>query len=129
MKNSQRIYNNVYTIAYSVTAGTVNNASTPLYFNGYSALRGKTIKAISYDSNIIGNPAYYYLNLKNGKGDQLIYNLPFNALVTDLLVSPYYRMPLFDLYDIDLLNSYWITSFTFPWVSSIEVFRLNFYWE
>jgi hypothetical protein len=132
MKNQQRIFSNVYTIPITVTAGVVNNASTPIYFSGYTSMRGKTIKAITFDIDFVGiTQLDYFLTMVNGNGEQLIYNMPFNNFImqTDVIVLPYNRLPLFNLYDVDLLRSYWMNSQGIAYTFTGTLFRLNFYWE
>jgi hypothetical protein len=117
-----------------VNFGQTNNASTPIFFTGYPVLRKKRIKAIAI--NPVGSPgstnpsAPYYLTLVNGNGEQLLYNYP----MTDLMQTdggsgnPLSRLRLFDLYDIDLLNSYWINQNNISWVISGSIMYLNFYY-
>jgi hypothetical protein len=133
MELQQRNFNQVYTLEVQVTAGTINNASTPIYFSGYPVLRGKKIKAITFAQNNIGTSVTeYFLTLVNGNGSQLIYNYPMNSLRQNydngVTYLSYNRLNLFNLEDIDLLNSYWINPINIAWIITGTLFRLNFYW-
>jgi hypothetical protein len=129
-----RVFNNVYTLAVQVTAGVINNSSTPIYFNGYPVLRGKKIKAITYSiNNIPLAQNSYFLTLIDGNKKQLLYNYPVNNLQQNYNLAgnilPYNKLNLFNLYDIDLLNSYWIYPNNVSWTVTGVLFRLNFYWD
>lgn len=133
MELQQRNFNQVYTLEVKVTAGTINNSSTPIFFGGYPVLRGKKIKAITYSKNTIQTSVNeYYLTLVDGKKQQLLYNYPMNNLQQNydngVSFLSYNRLNLFNLEDIDLLNSYWLYPDNIAWIITGTLFRLNFYW-
>lgn len=133
MELQQRNFNQVYTLEVQTTAGTINNSSTPIFFSGYPVLRGKNIKAITYYvGNPPTNPNDYYLTLVDGQKRQLLYNYPMNNLQQNydngVSFLSYNRLNLFNLQDIDLLNSYWIYPNNVAWIITGTLFRLNFYW-
>jgi hypothetical protein len=133
MELQQRNFNQVYTLEVQVTAGTINNSSTPIFFSGYPVLRGKKIKAITYYAGDIPTSVNeYYLTLVDGKKQQLLYNYPMNNLQQNydngVTYLSYNRLNLFNLEDIDLLNSYWLYPDNIAWIITGTLFRLNFYW-
>lgn len=128
MKNV-RITDKIYTVPINVRFGEINNASTPNFFSGYPALRNQRIKgiAVSPQPGRLAASDPYYITLVDGKGNQLLYNWPIWDLVITSSGSNTNRLRLFDLYDIDLLSSYWINSSNVGYVVTDTLFRINFY--
>jgi hypothetical protein len=132
MSKNARLYNEVFTLPVNVIGGTTNNISKPYFFTGYPILRGKRIKAISINPNgdtaFTASDAPYYVTLVDGKQNQLLFNYPMTDLFQhDAFGNQANRLRLFDLYDIDLLNSYWTNQNNLSWVSSGAVMFINFY--
>lgn len=129
MMKNVRISDRIYTVPISVRFGQINNASTPTFFQGYPFLRGKKVKAVGVSPQsgrlAAGDP--YYITLVNGKGEQLLYNWPIWDLVITSAGVNRNRLRYFDLYDIDLLNSYWINSSNVGYIVTDTLFRINFY--
>lgn len=131
MAKNVRVYNEVFTLPVNVIGGTTNNVSKPYFFTGYPILRGKRIKAIGINPNaefFTASDAPYYLTLVDGKQNQLLFNYPMTDLfLHDLFGNPANKLRLFDLYDIDLLNSYWTNQNNLSWVSTGSIMLINFY--
>ena len=129
MKNV-RIQDNCYTLGVNVQAGDPFSPSTPVYFTGFPVLRGKRIKRIA--SNFIApfpiSLLTTFLTLVDGNKERLIVNQP----ITDLLIAPFIfnnpRARYYDLYDIDLQNSYYTIQGSGTWPTSIQLFSLHFYY-
>lgn len=132
MKNA-RLFDGVYTLPIRVSAGTVNNPSTPIFFTGYPYLKGKKVKAINYNyrSGSAVNIYYIFFTFYNSKGEQLIYNLPASDIINSsspsITIFNQTRLRLFDLYDLDLQRSYWIYTQNVAWGSNFTPFEINFY--
>lgn len=129
MKNV-RIQDNCYTLSVNVQAGDPVSASTPVYFTGFPVLRNKRIKRIA--SNFLApfpiQLNTVYLTFVDGNKERLIVNQP----VTDLLIAPFIfnnRLArYYNLYDIDLQNSYYTIQTTGTWPTSRQLFSLHFYY-
>lgn len=133
MEIQQRSFNQVYTLEYTVSAGTFINSSTPKYFTGYPVLEDKKIKAITFYFPLIGTGLNnYFLTIVNKKGQQLLYNYPMNNLQQNydngVSILSYNRLNLFNLENIDLLNSYFTSPLGIGYLVTTTLFRLNFYW-
>lgn len=127
MKNV-RVVDQVYTLVVSVQGGQILNTSTPIYFTGYPVLRNKTIKSITFNRRTgAGNAGYIFLNLFNGKGDQLLTDYPASDLCNISNPALQTRQRLFNLYDIDLQKSYYIDTLNIPQPITRVYFELNFY--
>lgn len=127
MKNI-RITDQVYTIQQFVIGGQVLNTSTPVYFNGYPALKNKRIKSIVFNRRTgAGNAGYIFFNIFNSKGEQLLTDYPASDLCNISNPSIQTRQRLFDLYDIDLKQSYYIDTLNIPQPTTRVYFELNFY--
>jgi len=132
MKNV-RIQDNCYTLGVNVQAGDPVSASVPIYFTGYPVLRNKKIKRIatSFPSALALFPGPLlttYLTLVTGNKERLIVNQP----ISDLLIAPIFvnnpRARYYDVYDIDLQNSYYTIQATGTWGTSFQLFALHFYY-
>ncbi len=126
MKNA-RLFNLHYTYPVNIFAGTVNNASTPVYFDGYPELTEAKIKAISI-STLFTNMGDFFLTIKNVSGESLLYNYP----VVDLLQSNstaviQNKLRLFDIDKIDLKQSYFINVTNVAYIANATIFQIHFY--
>jgi hypothetical protein len=133
MKNC-RIYDNEYTLPVLRVGGVNYTPSTPVYFGQNTFIEGKTIKSISAFSNLVPlgvTGDCYYITLFNTKGEQLLYNYPVDDLNNTQYQNANYLTPLklrlFNLKNVDLRRSYFISSFNTPAVNTFEAFRLTFY--
>lgn len=132
MKNV-RCYNNIYTHRVIVAPGTANNGSSPMYFKASTnLLKNKTIKAIEtvifqpFPNSF--TPAPWYITLVNFNKEILLFNFPLVALST-INESPKGRLQLFNLFDIDINNSFWIVSGGTGWGPAItNPYNLIFYY-
>ena len=127
MKNV-RINDNCYTLPIVVNNGQVNNASTPIYFTGYPVLRNKTIKRIAVSA--AGAPITFssvYFTFFNGNKEKLVVNQPASDLQINPALFSNPRPRFYNLYDIDLQNSYWIISWTGVFPGTFTLFNLHFY--
>lgn len=132
MKNV-RCYNNVYTHRITVAPGTANNGSSPMYFqSSTNLLKGKTIKAIEtvifqpFPTSF--SPAPWYLTLVNFNKEILLFNFPLIALST-INETPTGRLQLFNLFDVDINNSFWIVASGTGWGPAItNPYNILFYY-
>lgn len=132
MSKQVRVYDNTYAVPFDANLNLVVSPSVPYYFTGYNFLKNKTIKAISimdvYGINFVA--AGMMLTLRNGKGEDLLFNYP----LTDLQVGGFTtgsntkRLRLFNLYDIDLNNSYYSQSVTIAYGFNARIFIINFHY-
>lgn len=121
------VYDGVITVPVTVRQFNVNNASTPVYFTGSPVLRNKKIKGIVYYpvSSLLNT---VYFTFYNGNREQIVTNLPAQSIESDFVANGSNKYPAFDLYDIDILNSYWIYVNNVGWAASSIIFYLNFYY-
>jgi hypothetical protein len=132
MGKQVRVYDNTYSVPIDVTVGQIVNSSTPKYFTGYSYLRSKKIKAISIMPLLVNAPSGLglMLTLRDGKGDELLYNYPMSDLIVSNVQfgSPLNRMRLFNLYDLDLENSYWSQTQNVGYGAAQRIVIINFHY-
>ena len=132
MSKQVRVYDNTYSVPFDAVFNLVVSPSVPYYFTGYNFLKNKTIKAISvmdvYGINFAN--AGMMLTLRNVKGQDLLYNYPLSDLqVGDFSTgSNTQKLRLFNLYDIDLNNSYYSQSVTIGYGFDARIFLLNFHY-
>ena len=132
MSKQVRVYDNTYSVPFDAVLNLVVSPSVPYYFTGYNFLKNKTIKAISvkdvYGINFAN--AGMMLTLRNVKGQDLLYNYPLSDLqVGDFSTgSNTQKLRLFNLYDIDLNNSYYSQSVTIGYGFDARIFLLNFHY-
>jgi hypothetical protein len=132
MSKQVRVYDNTYSVPFDAVLNLVVSSSVPYYFTGYNFLKNKTIKAISvmdvYGINFAN--AGMMLTLRNVKGQDLLYNYPLSDLqVGDFSTgSNTQKLRLFNLYDIDLNNSYYSQSVTIGYGFDARIFLLNFHY-
>ena len=132
MKNV-RCFNNVYTHKVIVAPGTANNGSSPMYFQASTnLLKNKTIKAIeTVTFQPVGplTPAPWYLTLVNFNKEILLFNFPVGALSTTNETPVKGRLQLFNLFDVDINNSFWIVSGGTGWGAGVtNPYNLIFYY-
>jgi hypothetical protein len=134
-----RVFDRYYTIPVKRFGGQTYTASTPIFFNIQTVFQGITVRAISIASNTVplfGTGDSYFLTLKNTRGEELLFNHPvvnlwngFNPAGGGSYVAGYGKqMRLFKLTDIDFRNSYYMTNFSAPVLTTFEVFRITLYW-
>jgi hypothetical protein len=132
MGKQVRVYDNTYSVPIDVTVGQIVNSSTPKYFTGYSYLRSKKIKAISIMPLLVNAPSGLglMLTLRDGKGNELLYNYPMSDLIVSNVQfgSPLNRMRLFNLYDLDLENSYWSQTQNVGYGAAQRIVIINFHY-
>jgi len=122
------VYNGVYSVNVQVVAGVINNASTPIYFTGSPILRNKTIRGITI--NPIAGLFYdrIYFTFVNGKGEQLVTDLPAASIASPFTTNGSNKYPGFLMEDIDILNSHWLYINNIGWIITGTIFTLNFYY-
>lgn len=128
MMKNVRCFDYVYTVPINVVTGVINNASTPIYFSGYPFLRGKRIKAINVNNRFGTTYDDTFFTFVDGAKNQLLYNYPASDLLNSSVPTNQTRLRLFDLYDIDLNNSYWINTQNIGWAVTGTILELNFYY-
>lgn len=132
MGKQVRVYDNTYSLPIDVTVGQIVNSSTPKYFTGYSYLRGKKIKAISIMPLLVNAPSGLglMLTLRDGNGKELLYNYPMSDLIVSNVQfgSPLNRLRLFNLYDLDLENSYWSQTQNVGYGAAQRIVIINFHY-
>jgi hypothetical protein len=131
-----RIYENIYTFPVN-TKGTIVGDNVKVFFDSCPEIQKKTLKAISLSYDIsVQNGAYpdqAFITLKNSKGEVLIYNYPANDLNDTvngaLFTTQVFRLRLFNLYDVDLSQSYYFfNNVSGPIGNNSQiVFNFNFY--
>lgn len=135
MKNA-RIYDNLYTLPVIRQGGKNYTASTPIYFGQNTFIEKIKVKAISAFTNLVPlntTGDSYYLTLFDIYGNQLLYNYPVDDLNNTQwqatgYSSPTLKLRLFNLENIDLRRSYFISPFNTPSITTFEAFRLTFYY-
>jgi len=131
-----RIYENIYTFPVS-TNGTILGDNVKVFFSPCPQISKRHLKAISISYDLSkaqgGYPDQCFITLKNSKGEVLLYNYPANDLndATDFIVGGVlnFKLRLFNLYDVDLSQSYYFYSDVSGPIgnNSQIVFKLNFY--
>lgn len=124
------VYNGVVTVPVSVVFGQLNNASTPKYFTGSPVLKNRHIKGITVDT-VLGssqNLKYIYFTFYDYKSEQLVTNLPAKSIESNFSLNGSNKFPGFNLYDIDILSSFYIYTEALTWIVTGTLFNINFYY-
>lgn len=124
MNQSERIYNNIYTVQYIINAGTSVNPSQRNYFTGFPNLYHIKVKALSV-TGIKAGVTNIVLSLADKNKVIRLTNYPISDL--SLLNNP--RLKLFNIEGIDLTASYWlIGGFGAGYATDTLLFNLHFHY-
>lgn len=124
------VYNGVVTVPVKVITGVINNASTPVYFTGAPVLKNRHIKGITIQPILATtfNLERIYITLFNSSGEQLITALPAKTIQSNFAANGSNKYPAFNIYDIDIINSYWEYINNISWIVTGTLFNINFYY-
>lgn len=103
MNQSDRIFNNIFTVQYTIKAFNSINPSQRNYFTGFPNLYNIKVKALSV-TNINPSITNAVLTLADRKKIIKLTNYP----IIDLSITNNPRLKLFNIDGIDLTSSYWI---------------------
>lgn len=129
----RHIYKEIYSYPVKTGVGQIVNLSTPVFFGGYSRLIGREVNALAISTTAQGSAlASYLITLVDVFGNQLLYNYP----AYDLQQAPEdgANIPqrnsilrLTSLKDIDLKQSFFVSSVAVGYVSETTIFTIHFY--